>query len=151
MENYLWQILGDAKYPEVHASLPWTAPTNNRCSHLSCQLLTLLMGLQSFFQKVTNMLPLGQRWKVDKVHLLIGGEKWGRQKGLHPIFTASLFYGGNMVRFELMSQILLALFFLLLPMLLFFHQFPGLLFQSCFLGSSCFFSRLMLRLFLFLL
>jgi len=47
-----------------------------------------------------------------------------------------------------MSQILLALFFLLFLVLLFFRQFPGLLFQPRFLGDSCLFSRLTFRLFL---
>jgi len=47
---------------------------------------------------------------------------------IHPIFVPLLLNGGDAVRFKSMGQILLALFFFLFLALIFFRQFPGLLF-----------------------
>jgi len=55
-----------------------------------------LASLWSFLWQVSNTLPLGQRWIVEEVHLLIRRRR-GRLKGLHLVFTPLLFNGGDAV------------------------------------------------------
>jgi len=84
-----------------------------------------LTSLQSFLRQISNMLPLSQRWKIDQIHVLVG-RRTGRQESLQPVLVALLFYGGDVVHLNMMSQIFLA-FFLSSPCL----------FLFCF--SPCFF------------
>jgi len=68
----LWQILRNTEYSEISIPLTRTSATNSYHSHFLCQLFISLTGLQSLFGQVLNTLPLGQRRKVNIVHLLIG-------------------------------------------------------------------------------
>jgi len=64
-EQYLRQGLGNTQDSEVRAPLTRTSLTNNWRPHFSCQLLVLLMSLQSFLWQVSNTLSLGQKRKVN--------------------------------------------------------------------------------------
>ena len=88
------------------------------------------MSLRSFLRQISDMLPLGQRRKVDQVHVLVG-RRTRRQKSLCPVFVPLLFYGGDVVHLNTMSQISLA-FFLPSPCLF--------LLLSSFLCRPCLFS-----------
>jgi len=61
------------------------------------------MGLWSLFGQVSNMLPLGQRQKVQKVHLLIRRRSCERQESLGPILATLFFNGSNAICLEMMG------------------------------------------------
>ena len=121
---------------EVYISLTQTPSTNTQYSHFSCQLLTSLVSLWSFLWQVSNTLFFGQRQKVDQIHFFVGRRICGRQEGLGPIFMLLLFYGGDTICLQMMSQIPLAFlfflscFFLQLFLLCYFCLFLGLAFKT---------------------
>ena len=118
------QILGDAQDPKVCTPLTGTFSTNNYHSHFLCQLLTLLVGLQSFLGQITNMLSLSQRWEVDEVHLVIRRRIWKGQESLRLVLAILLFHSSDAVCLKVVSQI--SLVFLFFPLCLFL-----LLFSLC--------------------
>jgi len=95
------------------------------------------------------MLPLGQRWKVDKIHFLIGRQSYRRQESLGLILMMLLFNSSNTICLETIDQFPLAFFFSTLCLFLLFP--PHLFLQSFLLCYFCLFLGLALKAFLFFL
>jgi len=126
-----WQILKNTQNSKVCIPFIGTSSTNNCHSHLLCQLLMSLTDLWSFFGKISNILLLSQRQKVNKIHFLIRGRIQKGQESLGPVLVMLLFNGSNAVYLKMIGQI--SLVFLLFSVCLFLLFFFAYLFLQSFL------------------